>query len=228
MTIGRGETGEMRITRQSRWQRGQTAISIMVMAVTGGCDMFGWTYNLVVDPFVPKPLVLAEHDMSERRILIWVDDMVLVRPHPRLRRELTLTLAEKLIEHKAVLSVIGYDQIAYFRRRNPDFNRMSIQELGQKFEVDAVLYVLIEEFQWAHPAGEGYYQSQMEGYLKVIEAETGNRLWPGDRTSSPLRASNDLSEGFGAVFEKKLLRQFAGQLAGSIALRFYDHREGQQ
>ena len=50
----------------------------------------------------PKPKVDAQHDMSNAKLLIWIDDLSAESEELKLRRELTEHMVKHLHEHEAV------------------------------------------------------------------------------------------------------------------------------
>ena len=186
----------------------------------GGCGEF---LGFFIAPLIPPKNIEAEHDMTKRNVLIWVDDAYPGSNHHLLRRELTRQLAEHLIDKKALTKVIDYPRIARFRQENPDFIDMAIQQLGQQFKVDQVLYVYLDKFQFRHEAGKGFYRPKLTGSAKIIESATGKRLWPIEQSFRSFSLEGELAQGQGAAFENKQVKQLCEAAAEQIGPFFYRH-----
>jgi hypothetical protein len=197
---------------------------ILLPLVVGGCGLFGALYGALIDPFIPTAKVAAQHDMSEKKVLIWVDDAYLAQPHHLLRRELTNQLASNLRQNQAVADLVDYSQMARFRQTNPNYADQTIQQLGRQMQADEVLYIMIDKFQLQHQAGKGFYRPQLSGYSKVIDVATGNRLWPVDQSRRPFSIGGQLTEGQGQIYEDKQVKELSKQLVEIIAPSFYEHR----
>ena len=191
----------------------------------GGCGLIGSFYGIFIDPLIPRPKVAAEHDMSDKTVLIWVDDVFLDQPSHLLRRELTKQLAAQLLDHQAVAKVIDYNRITTFRSLHPHFADMTIQQFGQGLDAQEVLYLLIDKMQLQHQAGKGFYRPSLSGCGKVIDVATGKRLWPADQSRRPFFVTGPLEQGQGQAFEDHLVKQLSGQLVEIITPSFYRHRQ---
>ena len=70
-----------------------------ILLALSGC---GPIYGIFIDPLVPKPKIPAEHDISNKTVLIWVDDTACETPRAILRRELTQQIQQVLKDHNAI------------------------------------------------------------------------------------------------------------------------------
>lgn len=201
--------------------------AVLLGLTMGGCGIIGAPYALFIAPLLPKPTVAAEHDMSDKVVLVWVEDISGgQRENVRLRRELTQQIGAELLEHKAAREVIDYNRIASFRNRYPDFTKLLPEQLGSRFEADEVLYILIKEFRLRHEAGQGFYRGDLFGQCKVVEVATGKRLWPEGMTSQVVSASDELAYGEGQAFKDRLLRRLVAKIPGTLVKSFYKHKVG--
>jgi len=199
---------------------------LVLVSLLSGCQTIGGLFSIFIDPLIPPKIIAAQHDMSAKRVLVWVDDPQVDSQYVLLRRTLTEALQQELLAHQGVSEVIDYERIARFRVTHPNYSLMSIEELGQKFQADEVLYVFINDFSWQHDAGVGFYQPRLGGYIKVIDAqEGGQRLWPKDRTHQTFQVKGQLEQGDGESFEKNLLKVFSQMVANRLTKYFYAHPE---
>lgn len=192
-----------------------------------GCQTIGGIFSIFIDPLIPPKVIAAEHEMADKQILIWVDDAQgQTSQMTLLRRQMTEALGAELVAQQAAGEVVSYDKIARFRTMHPAYAEMSIEALGQAFDVDEVLYVFVRHFSWDHDAGVGFYEPQVDGYLKVIDVRAGGqRLWPENLTQQVFQFKQKMQEGYGQTFENNLLKSFGQTMAQQLALYFYEHRE---
>jgi len=193
------------------------------VSVLTGCGVVGAFYGVFIEPMLGPITVQAEHEMSDKKVLVWVDYVSLEEQSHLLRRELSQQLQQELLDNRAVQSVIDYGRISRFRRETGDFAQMTIQQLGKHFAVDQVLYLLVDKFQLQHEAGEGFYQASLKGYSKVVDTASGKRLWPEAQGNRPFTIEGKFAQGQGQSFEDRLVRDFCRQTAQQIALSFYKH-----
>ncbi len=201
---------------------------ILLLTTLSGCGLVGGFYGVFIDPFIPKAPVPAEHDMSQKTILVWVDYEPLDEQHHLLRRELTQQLHQFLLQNNAVVAVIDYQQIVNYRLSHPESVEMSLQQLGRRFTADEVLYLLIDEFELLHDAGPGYYKPRIAGYSKVIDVASGKRLWPADQLQRRFTLDTGFTEAKDSSLEQRLVRRLCRELAQKIAPFFYEHRPSRQ
>ncbi len=196
-------------------------VALLALVTCGGC---GAIYGLFIAPLIPAPILPAEHDLTEKKVLIWVDDSNLSQHAPTLRRELSTQINRELHLRKAVGSTVDYKQVVRFRQTQPNLTGLSIQQLGEMNQADEVLYVLINTIGMRHEAGEGYYDTQMSGYSKVVDT-TGKRVWPASQTFKIFETTQEFSTGTGPEYEREQLKKLCKDVAVRIVLPFYEHAE---
>jgi hypothetical protein len=196
--------------------------AILLAALLAGCGPF---YGLFIAPLIPKKKVMAEHEMQGKNVLVWVEISATTEHSPILRRELTLKLKEELILNEAVGQIIDYNRLVQFRHRNPRLAELSIKELGDKFQANEVLYILINKYKLKHEAGEGYYHASSGGYVKVIDVATGRRLWPAGQNHRFFHVDGGVTIGAGQQFENEQVRQLCESIAKKISPFFYEHKK---
>jgi len=197
---------------------------ICLAIALGGCNVTDALYAIFIAPLIPAPTVEAEYSLEDKTILIWIDDTAIDPKHHSLRRELTTAIRKHLEEHEAIGSAVSYAKIAQFRMAHPDYIDISIQELGKRLQAQQVMYLFVNQFQFRHEAGEGYYQPSLSGSAKIIDVSTGERVWPKDKSYQSFAVNQPMIEGKGTEFEDGLIRKFGAAVAQVIAPYFYKHK----
>lgn len=203
------------------------ALLLLFLFVTGfvGCNVTDAIYVKWIAPLIPSSAIEAEHSMADATVLIWVDDTAVGPKYHSLRRELTAAIREDLEEHKAIGGAVSYAAIARFRTMHPKCIDMTIQELGNRLQAQQVLYLFINQFQFSHEAGRGYYQPSLRGSCKVVDVNTGERLWPSEQSFQSFTVKQLLVEGKGTEFEDDLIHKLCAEVAKEIAPYFYKHKK---
>jgi len=197
---------------------------ICLTIALGGCNVTDALYTIFISPLIPTPTVKAEYSLEDKTILIWIDDTAIDPKHHSLRRELTAAIRTNLEEHEAIGGAVAYAKIAQFRMAHPEFIDMSIQELGKRLQAQQVMYLFINQFQFRHEAGEGYYQPSLSGSVKIVDVGTGQRVWPKDKSYQSFAVNQDMIEGKGTEFEDGLIQKLGAAVAQVIAPYFYKHK----
>ena len=199
-------------------------VVVLLPTMLGGCGLIGAFYGIFIDPLIPPPTIKAEHDMSGKKVLVWVETTAGVE-NAILRRTLTQKVQEQLQQHQAVREVIPYERISQFRLSRPDYVQMPVQDLGKHLEAEEVLYVLIDRFEPRYEAAEGFFRLDLTGYVKVVDSADGERVWPVAQTKQPFGRTGQMAQGSGQAFEDKLVRDFCADLAEEISRYFYDYQQ---
>ena len=205
----------------------RTLITLMIIPVLSfsGCGpIVGGFINNIVKPLTPPPFIEAEHKFADKTVLIWVDELENTGISGIARREIALQLEEELREHKAAGSVIGHKHVRGFRMTNPKYAQMTIQQLGQKFEADEVLYILVEKFTLEHEHQPDWYQPSSRVHTKVIDAASGDRLWPIAQTRNTLTIDEPVRQSKSPTIRNRLSKEMARSLGQQIAKFFYGHK----
>ncbi len=193
---------------------------LLFLFMLNGC--FGPIIGLIADA-LPKKKVPAQLDMSDRRVLVWVDDLAVEDPDPILRRELTLKIQDTLLANKAVGGLIAYEKISSFRIYQNDLVSLSIQQLGGKLKADMVLYVLVDKFSLQRDVGD---DNSLSGYCKVVDVTSGNRIWPTDENRKLFSVTGKFNNLDSSNLEsnRKSLRQLCDLVVAAVCPYFFEHR----
>jgi len=200
-------------------------VMLLVGLIVGGCTVVGPFYGVFIDPLIPGAKVPAEHSLLGKSVLIWIDDGTRHGQSHLLRRQLAYYLRKELVEHRAVGDIVAEAEVIRFRQAQPDFAELTIQQLGKHFTVDEVLYIFIEKLQLRYEATREFYRPEVIGCSRIIEVDSGNRVWPGDQSCRAFSVRGNLVEGRGRVFEEQLIGAIAQEASSKLAPFFYTHRE---
>ncbi len=200
------------------------ALLLFCMASIGGCAL-----GVL---FVPDPrqLVKAEYRIpKDKKVAILIDDNLAPLPNAKMKNKLAEKIFNILIANKAIkdYQVIKYEKVRRIANRVVDNKKISIKKVGELVKADYVIYINIIEFNLQSDADNPLIKPIARAYVKVIEVETGNRVWPvsflGKEVIATQRMAAELANSsHNSEYTNKLLNALAEQIANL----FFDHREG--
>lgn len=201
------------------------AAALAAILSTGCPDMGAilWTFGMV-----PDQEVKAEFTMPEGPLLILVDDeMGMVQP-TLARDALVDALAIEFRRHEVVERVTTNEEIARIRQSSPDFDQLSIREVGKRAKADTVLWMNVERFS-VQPDLEkmvspGHFMVRLKVFDARAEKTRDVRLWPPTRDGKYVKVEvgpHDMRECSSMAEVHRLM---AARLAEEIAKLFYDYK----
>ena len=153
---------------------------MLVAGACAGCDLLAYTLVKTVGPFVPPDEVKAEFRMDGRSLLVLADtsDPSLKSQFPRLEVVVGEAVAKVLREQGATGPIVPIHSLEAARMTRTGFDRWSIAEVGEYFNVDLVLYVELYEFRLKGSPGSMVWRGYAESALRGVSPETGEQVWP--------------------------------------------------
>lgn len=198
------------------------ALTAALGVALGGCALLGWTASAVQNA-IP---VDAAYELQDRPTLIMIDD-----PSRKLTTiDLSTLIAGRMADLFVAEKVVGKpnmlagNRAAQLAADHPDFGRWPIDRVGREAGAQQVVYALVQEFRIVDEAG--MYRPLAEMRVKVIDAETGKRLFPvGTDTGQPVVVEQFYRsmDGSGLSTETVLARRLSEELAVKMAQLFYAH-----
>jgi len=186
-----------------------------------GCAFISWS----VAQFSPPQEVKAIYKPpAGKTILVFVDDILHPVGYEPVKAELTERLNEQLTTQNTAGETIPYERLLNLIAATPQFDQLSISEVGRRLGADIVLYVQVEEFSLKDSPASPLWRGRFAATVRMVDVEVG-RLWPEDRPGGypvepvEISARQETSPTYGA----KLARDLAESLAEKIAKLFYDH-----
>jgi hypothetical protein len=156
------------------------AACLLALAALAGCDQAAWTLHKVLKPIVPPEKVAAEFDLTGRSLLVLVDthDPDLAARFPRLQASLADGIGQVLAGHQAVGPVVPGHSVETARHAERDFARWSVARVGQYFNVDCVLHVVVHEFRVRETPASMVLDGFAEGTVRIVSPAAGEQVWP--------------------------------------------------
>lgn len=173
------------------------------------------------DPKVPAECVLTEGTVA---IVIDDHDLSIVE-NPLVTGYLYEALADDLRTNAAAGKVVPYRRWQETLQADPALMDLSVslQRIGQRLQADQVVHVRLTEFALRDRGGDIVYRARMQAAVKVIDVNTGNRVWPVSRSGKTVRYEGRFQTLRDTQATDAMTRQVCRQVASKIALFFYDH-----
>jgi len=209
-----------------RRRRGSFALAVGLLVATGGCgpDFGALFYHL---GWVPQQKVSAEYRLPPGPVLILVDDdLDLVQPSLA-RRALVDALAKELKSHNITDRVTTNEELARLRQAVPDFDQLSIREVGRRANADTVLWMSVEDFSVEDDLERLVTPARFTLKLKVFNARAEHkkdvRLWPPERQGRFISVKVSPQDARACKSLAGVHRKIAAVMADKIARLFYDY-----
>ena len=196
------------------------ALAAFGLATIPGCNVVGSAVYVVQGPDkIPAAYELPE----ERSVLVFIDNRDGRIPERRLVSTASAAAESELLNMAKVADVVDSRPAQLLVRRESSDTPMSIAEVGRSMDASLVIYVAPDEFILSSDGAS--YSPKLSAYVKVLDVETGARLWPADREGYRLNLSPPPKPGLGpesAADRRAGNVGLANLLGQGIAQLFYD------
>jgi len=191
----------------------------LALGWAGGCNILGPAFLLAHGPEKVKKVYELD---PERTTVVFIDD-----PLPKMTRPLRLRMARQvertMLEEKVVTDMVAYESAARVAAQERFDKPIAIQDVGKAVGADVIVYVLMTDY---FLSSDGVTFSPIARmYVKVLDVESGRRLWPADDARGKLvQAYLPPQQGLPPSGSKAdLAYQALAEAAGlRIARLFYD------
>lgn len=147
---------------------------LFLAAVLPGCNIVGPASYLVSGPSkIPAAYTLN----PELTTVVFIDDPVSVLPSRDARLAVGQACEEQLLNEKYVKDMIQSRQVLQHLRSEKRTEPVSIAKVGKALGAKVVIYALVTRFGLSSDGQSYSPTASIE--VKVIDVETGNRLFPG-------------------------------------------------
>lgn len=154
------------------------------------------------------------------------DDLDLIQPSLA-RRALVDALASELKSHNLTDRVTTNEELARLRQAVPDFDQLSIREVGRRAHADTVLWMSVEDFSVEDDLERVVTPARFTVRLKVFNARAEHkkdvRLWPLERQGRFISVKVSPQDVRACKSMAGVHRKIAAVMADKIARLFYDY-----
>lgn len=167
--------------------------------------------------------ITAEYDLTERTdqgILVLVNQPAWFNARENLRYYLTKEINENLTKKVKIPPerLVSYNELSVFRSNKGDFSLLSPTEIGTALNADMVLLVMVNGYELNRIAETGYYKGFLSVQSILLDAATGEKLWPESARSKIIKVGFEVeSRGREAA-----VARLVSALAHCTVRSFYD------
>ena len=202
-------------------------LTLGAMLACAGCNIVGPAFVLIHGP----PKIAAQYKLDpEKKTVVFVDDRANIIPRRSTRLRIAAAAEQGLVENGVVKEVIRSQAIITAASLDSHANPRSIAQLGRDVGADVVIYATADFFGLS-PDG-ATYQPTSQLRVKVIDATTGDRLWPEDQPQGfqlfvqmQVRADEMPTTTSGMQEREAKLAEWTG---ARLAELFYEHVEANE
>jgi len=147
-----------------------------LLALVAGCQAAGvLLYKTMGDPEIP-----AQYELPKKPTIIMVENF----RHSGMTAD-DADLLGRLVHQKAtainLVPLIAYEKLLELKATQPiQYGKMTVTEIARKLEAEQVLYIHLESGGVASMGGGSVHQGKASVLVKVIDATTGDTLWPAE------------------------------------------------
>lgn len=188
-----------------------------------GCNIVGPAMYLVQGPNKTP----AQFTLPQQTTVVFIDDRANILPRSRLIRQMALGATNELLKVQQIIpEAIDPEAINREAVRETSGHLMSIDEIGRKVGAGVVIYAVPRQFSLVDDRGT-VPTCILE--VKVVDTESGLRLWPGPREYEYHRLVVELAYKSPLRYDDGKVDELQQQLATTAGLRlaqlFFPHEK---
>ena len=206
-----------RLTRAIGW-----TCLLASAGLLGGCAVFGFVYNKLK----PPEKIPAAYELPEgKTVLVMVDDVQYMLSHVEVKKYITDTVNQRLLDEELAADVVPYHQLVQLSASRRDFYSLAVSDVGRRLGADLVIFININSFELQDIEGTGLWQGHLEASVLVKDVASGQTLWPLDRRlgmpmpPTRVRKAADSSPSTA----QELAKDLSMRMGDRIAKLFYKH-----
>lgn len=168
-----------------------------------------------------------EFELTRGPLLVLIEDPAGLVSQPKALRELHREISEKFLEFSVNKKIIPLEDIERLKRKERNYERLSIREIGEKHGAEQILYIRVDQFTLQAEEGAPLYKGLFTARIKVLstKAESEVRLWPRDPSGRRVSVETPPVATDSGKSESDVARELAVKMGEEIAKIFYGHRE---
>ena len=189
-----------------------------------GCDMIG----AAAYKFSGTPEIPAAYVPTQKSMLVWVEKSDNPGEVP-LESERMARLIEQRLREQHVVPLVDASPVAELRSRDPRrYRTLTPAQAAHLAGARQVLYVDLVEFTVADALATELARGRVAARVRVIDADSGDTLWPLDTTQGmPLSVEDPYARTGSGQTAGALRQKMSEDLAEKIAKLFYKYKSNQ-
>jgi hypothetical protein len=176
-------------------------------------------------------LIEAKFRLTDKPIVILVDDDNDLVDWPAAKYRLADSLAQELLKNEAAAKIVPQATVQRMRQADMEFDSMPCDVAGRRAGAEQVIWLKVEEFIAREDVRDIGKAAVFTVSVKVINTQAKQRadvrLWPKGREGQFCSVDLTASEVSVEKTKDAISRKLADELAVRVAKLFYDHRLGE-
>lgn len=211
------------MTPAGRMPRCALVVLLLAVGHLAGCAGAGW----LAATLAPPRKVQAAYEMPRNQtVLVFVDDILNPLHYQPIKGELTRRLNAELQRQGLARRTIKYERIVDLMAATPQFDKLSVAEIGRKLGADLVLYVHIDRFSLKDDEVSALWEGRIHTTVRVVDVTEG-LLWPKTPPEGyalpPVETPATIDTS--STYASTLTEDLADRMSRRIAKLFYKHDE---
>ncbi len=198
--------------------------AIALVAATlalAGCNILAPAFYVIHGPEKVRKL----HELDPNRpTVVFVDDRANRIPRRALRGTIARSAEETLLQRRVLRNVVASSSAVQAVSADRYGSPMPIDEIGRAVEAEVIIYATVDAFTLSPDGSTVEPSAQIR--VKVIDATSGQRLWPEDRNGQAVTIRIPQRPGYAPSTRAEagqLEEELAARIGVGLAQIFYDH-----
>jgi hypothetical protein len=188
-----------------------------------GCNAVGFIASVAGNPDVP-----AEYVPAKKPTIVVVKDLPDPNGGSNESEELAAEVDEQLNEH-GIVPVVSSAKVAALRSEQTGDQTLSPAEIGRAASANQVIYIQLDKSSLDAGPVNDVLKGQIGGNVSVIDAATGQTLWPTDGSDgAPVSYETPMMHTGDDVTRSTVRANLCAGLADQVAKLFYKYKSEQK
>jgi hypothetical protein len=143
------------------------------------------------------------------------------------RRKLVESLSDQLRQHNVAQRITTNEELARVRQAEPEFDKLSIREVGRKVNADIMIWISVVEFGFDQNLDMAVNPGRFVTKVKVFDIQAENeeelRLWPPVRQGRYVEVKISPQKVRSSKNREEVHAKLADAMADKIVKFFYEY-----
>ncbi|TVQ62322.1 MAG: hypothetical protein EA378_05210 [Phycisphaerales bacterium] len=195
-------------------------LSVGVLALAG-CNILAPAFYVIHGPEKVRKL----HELDPNRpTVVFVDDRANRVPRRALRGTIARSAEETLLQRRVLRNVIASNSAVQAVSADRYGSPMPIDEIARAVEAEVIIYATVDAFTLSPDGSTVEPAAQIR--VKVIDAVSGQRVWPEDRNGQAVTIRIPQRPGYAPSTRNEAAQledELAARIGVGMAQIFFDH-----
>lgn len=199
-------------------------VCLPVLLLAAGCNLLEFPAYVLFG--TTTETVKAEYKgLEEKRVAILImTDSGVDFEFPYLRLDLALTAANHLKEKIDEITFVEQDKIDRFQRNDLDWNRLSMAEIGKRFQAQRILYLDVIHFSTFEENSIGLLRGRAEIDIRVYEIDSPTPEKPAYKSQLAILYPEDVPLALSDTAQQQVMQRTLYLFGTDLTKKFHTHK----